>query len=665
MLFAVRNRLKTVLVFFAFSMPAFGAVTTIGNVDPTPDEEGGVLSGTLSVGLGGSGPNVGVTAIGSMRITSGSELVVGDGVVGNRRGANGTVEVSGAGTRWLSEDDFAVGNAGYGELNINGQGWVGNSDDFLVGAEATGRGWVRMFDPFSVMNIGDTLTVGGGGVGNLLVDNRARIISDDGVVGFSSGSLGQVEIGGQSSWLTRSGLVVGDSGNGRLDVHSGGLLDNASVILSDEASGRGIGSVSGIGSLWLSRDDFTVGDNNSAELLVEIGGTVQAIDDLNVRSRGIVRLLDGNLIADSISNAGVISGSGRISGALNITETGSMQSNLGGPLVVDSAVTNSGQIDVIDGHVQFQRQVTNEASGTIAGHDGILRFRGGLVNNGKLGFSSGATDVFGFVASTDSGSIHIGGEGTTTFYGDVTNAGTLRVEPRSNAVFLKSLSTTTQTQLVGVAADTGGSGEPEIATKLSVTGSLQVDGILSIVPSADLDFVTEPSERGSEVSINLANASQLTGQFSQVRYNDSLLSPMFPLDDRSFRSHDSLADETGIFRTLLYSDATLDIVNYWALEGDTDGDQDVDFGDFLIVSGNFGTPGTWTDGDFDGDGTVAFGDFLVLSTNFGADGLAAQSVPEPDVRMLLIMGFATLFSLCRDRKSLASSSVISPVVSLK
>lgn len=53
------------------------------------------------------------------------------------------------------------------------------------------------------------------------------------------------------------------------------------------------------------------------------------------------------------------------------------------------------------------------------------------------------------------------------------------------------------------------------------------------------------------------------------------------------------------------------------LAGDTNFDGQVDFADFLILSGAFGTQGTWDVGDFDGDGLVGFSDFLLLSANFG------------------------------------------------
>ena len=55
------------------------------------------------------------------------------------------------------------------------------------------------------------------------------------------------------------------------------------------------------------------------------------------------------------------------------------------------------------------------------------------------------------------------------------------------------------------------------------------------------------------------------------------------------------------------------------LAGDANDDGNVEFADFLTLSGNFGerTP-EWEEGDFDGNGTVDFADFLILSFNFGA-----------------------------------------------
>ena len=44
----------------------------------------------------------------------------------------------------------------------------------------------------------------------------------------------------------------------------------------------------------------------------------------------------------------------------------------------------------------------------------------------------------------------------------------------------------------------------------------------------------------------------------------------------------------------------------------------VNFGDFLVLSENFGKKdAVWADGDFNNDEEVSFADFLILARNFG------------------------------------------------
>jgi len=66
------------------------------------------------------------------------------------------------------------------------------------------------------------------------------------------------------------------------------------------------------------------------------------------------------------------------------------------------------------------------------------------------------------------------------------------------------------------------------------------------------------------------------------------------------------------------------------LAGDADFDGQVTFGDFLVLSSNFGEADetVWSEGDFNCSGDVGFDDFLQLSTNFGASA-EPISVPEP------------------------------------
>ena len=90
----------------------------------------------------------------------------------------------------------------------------------------------------------------------------------------------------------------------------------------------------------------------------------------------------------------------------------------------------------------------------------------------------------------------------------------------------------------------------------------------------------------------------------------------------------------------------------FALVGDANLDNEVDFSDFLILSENFGDTGSWTSGDFDLDGAVQFADFLLLSENFG-EVAAATAVPEPSGVTLAALGLLGLVRSQRRRKRVA------------
>lgn len=84
------------------------------------------------------------------------------------------------------------------------------------------------------------------------------------------------------------------------------------------------------------------------------------------------------------------------------------------------------------------------------------------------------------------------------------------------------------------------------------------------------------------------------------------------------------------------------------IHGDADGDGRVAFEDFLLLSANFGSPGTYTEGDFDLSGSVDFSDFLILSANFGQSPSLAASVPEPTSFGSILIG-SLLFGVVRGR----------------
>lgn len=100
--------------------------------------------------------------------------------------------------------------------------------------------------------------------------------------------------------------------------------------------------------------------------------------------------------------------------------------------------------------------------------------------------------------------------------------------------------------------------------------------------------------------------------------------------------------------TIADRDAVLGALN--ALPGDLDGDGNVAFPDFLVLSANFGNEtGSYADGNVDLAGGIAFSDFLALSDNFGKTAAAASSVPEPSGILLLTFAMASVFGLRKRR----------------
>ena len=94
--------------------------------------------------------------------------------------------------------------------------------------------------------------------------------------------------------------------------------------------------------------------------------------------------------------------------------------------------------------------------------------------------------------------------------------------------------------------------------------------------------------------------------------------------------------------------------------GDANLDGAVGFDDFLVMARAFGEGDVgWARGDFDGDQDVTFGDFLLLSMNFGKTFSAASSasatsvsaVPEPSALIQFLLAALTWAVLRGNRRS--------------
>jgi len=131
--------------------------------------------------------------------------------------------------------------------------------------------------------------------------------------------------------------------------------------------------------------------------------------------------------------------------------------------------------------------------------------------------------------------------------------------------------------------------------------------------------------RGTTKLVELLSAIEVIGQFDELFVNEQEIA-------------ETTHFQNGVFQSLQYDTSSVYLKTHSALVGDADGNGTVEFGDFLILSSNFGTQGNWPKGDFDGDSDIAFADFLLLSKNFG-NSAAAQvaNAPEPNCGWLLFV----------------------------
>ena len=143
----------------------------------------------------------------------------------------------------------------------------------------------------------------------------------------------------------------------------------------------------------------------------------------------------------------------------------------------------------------------------------------------------------------------------------------------------------------------------------------------------DRGFPGEPLVRAAQIEV--ASLDPLTTAFSNKGLSTT--------DNVHFDAMSQV--EQGI----RFADSYLDLVTPDLPDFDMDGT--VGFGDFLILSTNFGRPGSFEKGDTNWDGFIDFEDFLKLSSAFGqsSPSPAVASVPEPAFESWLgVLAFLTI-----------------------
>ncbi len=205
-------------------------------------------------------------ALGAVTVTEGGELRSGFAVVGAGSGAEGRVEIGGAGSLWAVEDgDVSIGSepGSVGAVEVKG----GASARF---SEAIGE--LSGFGPGRVF-------VGHGGEGALRILEGGTVLSGNAVyVGSGSGAFGEVEIAG---------------GGSRLEI--GSNLRIAANVAGVSSGGAGSVAVGDGAELTVGGDAMV---QAGGTFLVAEGGDVFVGGRLDLAAGGSVELDGGNLAVD-------------------------------------------------------------------------------------------------------------------------------------------------------------------------------------------------------------------------------------------------------------------------------------------------------------------------------------------------------------------------------
>jgi hypothetical protein len=201
------------------------------------------------------------------------------------------------------------------------------------------------------------------------------------------------------------------------------------------------------------------GGTGIATLYLQLGGSLAAAGGVTVEDTGVLtgdgtiagdvtnrgRIVAENVtISGTLTNHGIVTGSGRIAAQLvnaidgEVRVSGGQQLRFAG----DDNHTNNGRIEVFAGELELDDALANGASGQVAARNAVLRFNGGLLNQGTIGLSFGTSDVTGIVQNLSGGKIIVSGGSDVTFYDNVVNNGELRTSAGSTAVYFGNVSGT-------------------------------------------------------------------------------------------------------------------------------------------------------------------------------------------------------------------------------
>jgi len=387
--------------------PAAGSVVDIDTTTPhaTVLASPGAALGELIVGDQADG-SLTLSSGGSLAV-SGSGLYSAAMVVGQAKGSQGVVAVTGQGATLNVDGGVQVGSAGQGSLSVTSGGTANfeltsDSYEVLVGYGYYGQA------PDAV-----------NGSGSIVVDGAGSTMNYAGGMNVMNGSL-TVSHGGALTSQPRSQF-------GWVDVLGLGSAASApgSVSPTQALDGTGEATITGAGSSWLSANSLQVGYGGSGKLSVEDGAAASFSGEVAVGIRA--ETYDTTFDPGTGSSTSVLTGVKAGTGVVNVSGEGSTLAVIGGSLLGDGSLvigdTSEGTLSVGDkGHVDAASwlAVGNQSVGTLTIDGGGTLVAHADATFGNAAGSAGTVTVDGPDSMLDiAGQTRVGlsGEGTLSVTG--------------------------------------------------------------------------------------------------------------------------------------------------------------------------------------------------------------------------------------------------------
>ena len=582
-----------------------------------------------------------------------------------------TLDLVSQGTPTTNITTLTVGDQRRGELRVR-QARSVTVDAVQIGADAGSEGTV-VLDASSTLTATTTVSVGGtigalGGAGLLEVKASSRVIAEtlrvfsDGVVRLDGGDLQfdtlSLSSGAEFDWVSGD-IILTDNfflSPSNLPI----LLGPNGALTPGRQLAAGGGSTLTVATpVTVDGGELIGGITNDSAITVDSGLVAGS-----VTNNGLIFLggLSTARMQTSVVNNGTISGAGRIENAVQNNTDGQISVTVGEKLVLLSTLDNSGHVSVIGGELQADGAVTNAATtGLISARDAILRFNGGVTNDGGVAFSNGTVDVYGDITQNVGGRITVSNGGIANFYDDVTiDAGAADVQATaigatvSRVVFFGDYNG-------GV---TGG-GQAFIEGDHrpgDSPGVVQFGGDVAYGFFSTLEIEIGGTTPGTEYDrVEVDGVAQIDGKL-RVELIDLGGGVYEPKLGDSFGFLASNGGAGGIWHTLDLPElapglewmlnpggVTISLNVVAALEGDYNFDGVVDALDYAVWREALGQVGVGLAADGDLSGVVDAGDLQVWRDNYGAALPAAvASTPEPAACGLLTL--ALLAAACPRRQ---------------